>query len=92
MDEEQCHPNNKTPIERIFKNPIFKDLREYLVTLILGEKEVSDKFNEVLGIEAKVVSEAGHMSMLEKLGIVSEAIALKDNQNQEYHREMENLN
>jgi hypothetical protein len=92
VDEEQCHPNNKAPIERILKNPIFKDLREYSVTLILGEKEVSDKFNEVLWIEAKVASEAGHMSMLEKPGIVSEAIALKDNQNQEYHSEMENLN
>jgi pimeloyl-ACP methyl ester carboxylesterase len=50
---------------------------------------VAEKYKEELGIEAKVIPGAGHMSMLEKPEVVSEAI--KEERNREFHSETRNL-
>jgi pimeloyl-ACP methyl ester carboxylesterase len=91
QDYSGFHFTNRDPREYEDNRGKIKDI-DCPVTLILGEKEdraVTENFKEELGIEAKVIPGAGHMSMLEKSEVVSEAI--KEEKNKEFHSKTRNL-
>jgi pimeloyl-ACP methyl ester carboxylesterase len=91
QDYSGFHFTNRDPREYEDNREKIKDI-DCPVTFILGEKEdkkVAEKFKEELGIEAEVIPGAGHMSMLEKPEVVSEAI--KETNNKEFHSETRNL-
>lgn len=92
QDYSGFHFTNKDPREYKDHGEKLRDI-DCSVTLMLGEKEdkvVANKFKEELGIDARIIEGAGHMSMLEKPEVVSKEI--KGSQNREFHSETANLN